>query len=252
MKAKMVLRGNGIARREFLGGSALLLTGHLVTRTIPVLAQKASVPASAGPVDPALIEDLVAANRILAQQGVVDAQGHVSVRHNRDPNRYIISRSLAPELVTADDLMEYDLDSNPVNAAGRSQYLERFIHGEIYKVRPDVRAVVHNHSPAMVAFSLSSVPLRPIHPGSGFIGEGLPAFDFADFRDVGGIQMLVNNGDLGRGLARALGNKPAVLMRAHGAAVVGPSLPFVVGRSIWLEWNAGRSEERRVGKECRL
>ncbi len=241
MIRETLLEDSRHTRRAFLTNSGLVLAAGLVGMTNPIFAQKAP-PASAGPLDPNLVEDLVAANRILTQQGVLDAQGHVSVRHNRDPNRYVISRSLAPELVTPDDLMEYDLDSNPVNAAGRAQYIERFIHGEIYKVRPDVHAVVHNHSPGMAAFTLISIPLKPIHPGSGFIGAGLPSFDFADHREVGGVQMLVYNGDLGHALALALGNRPAVFMRAHGVAVVGPSLPFAVGRSIWLEWNASVQE----------
>src|SRR5262249_49340163 len=129
------------------------------------------------PPDPQLIEDLVAANRILAQQGVVDGYGHVSVRDPRDPNRYLMSRSLAPELVTAADILEYDLDSNPVAAAGRSLYLERFIHGEIYKARSDVKAVVHNHSPSVIPFGVTTVPLRPLYHMSAFVGAGVPAFE---------------------------------------------------------------------------
>src|ERR1043166_5451909 len=121
----------------------------------PALAQQR--PASAGPADPALIEDLIAANRILAVQGVVDAMGHVSVRHNRDPNRFLMALARAPELVTEADLMEYDLDSNPVRDPGRRQYSERYIHGEIYKLRPDVVAVVHAHTASVVPFTVSSV-----------------------------------------------------------------------------------------------
>jgi HCOMODA/2-hydroxy-3-carboxy-muconic semialdehyde decarboxylase len=201
--------------------------------TIPASAQKGT--ASAGPLDPALVEDLVAANRILVNEGVLDAQGHVSVRHNQNPNRYVISRSLAPELVTAADLMEYDLDNNPIDLQGRSQYLERFIHGEIYKIRPDVQAVVHTHGPSLVAFSLSNVPLRPVHPGAGFIVDSIPAFDL---NELGVTDMLIEDGPRGRALAEKLGKKPAVLIKAHGAAVVGPSIPHVVGRTIWLEMNA--------------
>jgi len=233
MKRNALWADDGSARRSFLINSGLFLAGNLVSMTAPVFGQKA--PASAGPLDPALVEDLVAANRILVNEGVLDAQGHVSVRHNRDPNRYIISRSLAPELVTAPDLMEYDLDSNPIDAKGRSQYLERFIHGEIYKVRPDVQAVVHTHGPSLVAFSLSSVPLRPVHPGAGFIIDSVPTFDL---NELGVTDMVVEDSPRGRALARKLGNKPAILIKAHGAAVVGPSLPHVVGRTIWLELDA--------------
>ncbi len=194
-------------------------------------------PASAGPPDPKLIEDLVAANRILAQQGVVDGMGHVSVRHNRDPNRYLISRARAPALVVAEDILEFDLDSNPVvDPKGQRLYSERFIHGEIYKARPDVIAVVHNHSPSVIPFSVSSVTLRAVAHSGGFLAEGLPIFEI---RNAGGMtDMLVRNAALGRALAQALGKKPATLMRGHGAAVVGPSLPHVVGRSIYLELGA--------------
>jgi HCOMODA/2-hydroxy-3-carboxy-muconic semialdehyde decarboxylase len=184
-----------------------------------------------------LIEDLIVANRVLAQEGLVDAFGHVSVRHDRSPNRYLLSRSMAPALVSENDLIEYDLDSNPVNAGGRAQYSERFIHGEIYKARPDVRAIVHNHSPSVVLFGVSSVPLRAVYHMSAFIGDGLPVFEIR--QAAGMTEMLVSNPDRGRALAGSLGSKPAVLMRGHGVAVVGPSVPFAVGRSYYLELNAG-------------
>jgi len=186
--------------------------------------------------DPKLIEDLVAANRILAQHGVVDGYGHVSVRDPRDSNRYLMSRSLAPELVTAADILEYDLDSNSVDATGRSLYLERFIHGEIYKARPDVKAVVHNHSPSVIPFGVTTVPLRPLYHMSAFVGEGVPLFEI---RKVGGMtDMLVRTPALGHALAATLGGHPAALMRGHGAVVVGPDLPITVARSVYLEMNA--------------
>ncbi|HEX9877191.1 MAG TPA: class II aldolase/adducin family protein [Gammaproteobacteria bacterium] len=209
---------------------AVLLLGHAA------VAPAQTGPASAGPADPALIQDLIAANRILAAQGIVDAFGHVSVRHDKDPNRFLMSRSLAPELVTADDLIEYDLDANAVDLSGRSQYSERYIHAEIYKARPDVMAVVHNHSPSVIPFGISSVPLKPVYHMAGFIGEGLPIYDI---REAAGMtEMLVNNAARGSALARELGDRPAVLMRGHGVAVVGPALPFAVGRSVYLELNA--------------
>src|SRR6201993_197506 len=133
----------------------------------PVFAQQGAP--SAGPADPRLIEDLIAANRILAMQGVVDAMGHVSVRHNRDSNRYLMALARAPELVTEADIMEYDLDSNPVRDPGGRQYSERYIHGEIYKLRPDVVAVVHAPTPSVVPFTVSSVPLRAIAHSGGFL-----------------------------------------------------------------------------------
>jgi HCOMODA/2-hydroxy-3-carboxy-muconic semialdehyde decarboxylase len=198
-------------------------------------------PASAGPLDPKLLEDLIAANRILAMENIVDAMGHVSVRHPNNPNRYVMSLARAPELVTAEDLMEYDLDSVPVRDPGRRQYSERYIHGEIYKLRPDVMAVVHNHSPAVIPFGVSSVPLRAVAHSGGFLAEGLPIFEI---REIGGqTDMLVSNAAFGKFLAQKLGNKSAILMRGHGAAVVGQSLPYVVGRSIYLERGAKMQQE---------
>ena len=200
----------------------------------PVAAQ--SGPASAGPVDPQLIEDLVAANRILADQGVLDGWGHVSVRHPRDANRYLLSRSLAPELITAGDIMEFDLDSNPVDAKGRPLYTERFIHGEIYKLRPDVMAIVHTHAPALIPFGISKVPLKPVYHRSAFVAAGVPVFEIRE--RAGMTDMLIRDQALGRALADALGNHQAALMRGHGAVVVGPSIQRVVGRSIFLPLNA--------------
>jgi ribulose-5-phosphate 4-epimerase/fuculose-1-phosphate aldolase len=223
------LRGRNLLRR-----STLVVALTLLAAAVPILAQQA--PSSAGPVDPALMEDLVAASRILARQGVVDAFGHVSVRHNLDPNRYLVARSLAPALVTADDIVEYDLDSNPVNLNGRGQFSERFIHGEIYKARPDVIAVVHNHSPSVVAFSISSRPLRPVYHMPAFIGEMLKVFDIREA--VGITDVLVRDAQRGRALVEVLGDEPAVLMRGHGVAIVGDSLPLAVGRSVYLELNA--------------
>jgi HCOMODA/2-hydroxy-3-carboxy-muconic semialdehyde decarboxylase len=194
------------------------------------------VSSSAGPANPQLIEDLVAANHILADHGVLDGYGHVSARHDQDPNRYLLSRSLAPALVTADDIMEYDLNSNPVNAQGRTLYVERFIHGEIYQARPDVQAVVHNHSPAVIPFGVSTAPLRPLYHMAAFLWEGVPVFEI---RDVAGMtDMLVRSPALGRALAQTLGSKAAALMRGHGAVVVSSSLSGVVGRSIYLQLNA--------------
>lgn len=225
---------NGVTRRHFLTTSSFVLAGTALTAAIPLMAQQA--PASAGAADPKLIEDLIAANRILYNEGIVDGYGHVSVRHNRNPNRYLLARSLAPELVTADDLIEYDLDSNPVNLRGRDQYSERYIHGEIYKARPDVNSVVHNHSPAVVPFGVSSVQMRPVYHMAGFLGDGIPIFDIR--KSSGMTEMLIRTADRGRALAQTLGNEPAVLMRGHGIAVVGPAVRFAVGRSIYLELNA--------------
>jgi len=189
----------------------------------------------------ALIDDLVTANRILANEGILDGYGHVSVRNPANPNHYFLSRSLAPGLVTAADIIEYDLDSNPVGGDDRTGYKERFIHGEIYKARPDVVAVVHDHSQAVIPFSVSSVPLRAVSHMGAFIGEGVPVFEI---RDVDGMtDMLVSSPKRGRALATVLGNHPAALMRGHGAALVGVSIKEVVGRAIYLDLNAKAQEQ---------
>ena len=222
-------------RRDFVAGSAAVMVGALAARVSRAAAQ--SAPSSAGPPAPTLIEDLVAANRILANQGVLDGYGHVSVRHDRAPDRYLLSRSRAPELVSADDILEYDLDSNPVDAKGRSMYLERFIHGEIYKVRPDVGAVVHHHSPSVIPFGASTVPLRALYHMAAFLGDGVPVFAIREA--AGGMtDMLVRTPALGRALARVLGPRASALMRGHGAVVVGASLREAVARSVYMETNA--------------
>src|SRR5438093_11377717 len=207
-------------RRHFIAVGAAALSYAMIAR----VANAQSAPASAGPVDPALIEDLVAANRILVDQGVVDGYGHVSVRHDKAADRYLMSRSLAPELVTVADIMEYDLDSVPVDPRGRAVYLERFIHGEIYRVRPDVRAVVHNHSPSVIPFGVTGAPLRPLYHMSAFLWPGVPVFEI---RSAGGpaTDMLIRDAALGQALARSLGAGPVALMRGHGAVVVGASVP---------------------------
>jgi ribulose-5-phosphate 4-epimerase/fuculose-1-phosphate aldolase len=189
-----------------------------------------------------LIEDLVAANRALVQQGVLDAWGHVSVRDDRNPQHYLISRSLAPELVTASDIMEFDLDSNPMDKRGpdlygpRYMYDERFIHGAIYKARPDVKAIVHNHSPGTVQFSLSDKELKPVFHMSFFLSGGVPNYEI---RKYGGMtDLLVRNNQLADGVAETLGDRPVALMRGHGAVVVAEDVATAVGRSIFLEFNA--------------
>ena len=221
-------------RWKLLACATFAVSCAVLGATRPLLGQQ--VPASAGPGAPDLIDDLITANRVLAREGVVDAFGHVSVRHNLNPNRFFMSRSLAPGLVTPDDLIEYDLDGNGANTKGRAEYSERFIHAEIYRVRPDVRAVVHAHAPSLVPFGVSTVPLRPVFHMAAFIGDSVPIFDIR--KAAGMTDMLVRDGARGRALAQALADRPAVLMRGHGVTVVGPALPFAVGRSIYLELNA--------------
>jgi ribulose-5-phosphate 4-epimerase/fuculose-1-phosphate aldolase len=181
------------------------------------------------------LEDLVVAYRILAEFGVIDAYGHVSVRSEANPERYLIARSLAPELVTADDIIEYNLDSTAVQDT-RQPVSERFIHGEAYKLRPDVNAVVHNHSPTVVPFSVTQQPLRPIFHMAAFIGLGVPVFEIRDVEQ--GTDMLVRSARLGQALVGVLGDQPAALMRGHGAVVVGENIQRAVGRSVYLEISA--------------
>ena len=182
------------------------------------------------------LEDLVAAYRVLAEYGVIDAYGHVSVRSPRDPGRYYLARALAPERVQIEDLIEYDLDSRPLEEQGRESVRERFIHGEIFRSRPEVMAVVHNHSPSVVPFSVTEVAMRPIFHMAAFVGEGLPNFEIRDVQK--GTDLLVKTPPLGKALAKTLGAKPAALMRGHGAVVVGENLPRAVGRSVYLELSA--------------
>jgi len=190
----------------------------------------------AAPVSKPVIEELVLANHILANEGVLDGYGHVSVRDPANPNHYFLARAGAPALVTAADITEYDLDSKPVTNASATGYTERFIHGEIYKARPDVMAVVHCHCPEVIPFANTSVPLQPMHHMGSFIGAGVPVFEI---RNAGGeTDMLIRTPVLGRALAQTLADKSAVLMRGHGAAIAAPSLHMVVGRSYYLNLNA--------------
>jgi HCOMODA/2-hydroxy-3-carboxy-muconic semialdehyde decarboxylase len=193
-------------------------------------------PVSRGPVEAGILADLASASRILADQGVVDAFGHVSMRHPQAPDRFLMSRSLAPALVQADDIMEFDLDSEACDARGRAGFLERFIHGEIYKARPDVMSVVHSHSPSVIPFSLVATPMRAMYHNAAFLAGGVPVFDIRE--KFGATDMLVGNHAKGAALVEVLGDKPVVLMRAHGSVAVGPSLPIAVFRAVYTEVSA--------------
>jgi HCOMODA/2-hydroxy-3-carboxy-muconic semialdehyde decarboxylase len=189
--------------------------------------------------DPALIEDLVAANHILADQGIVDAFGHVSARHDKRPDRFLLARNMAPEQVGAADIVEFALDGEPANASGRRVYLERFIHGAIYRLNPAVMAVVHSHSHAIVPLStIKSFRFRPLSHMAGFIGRGAPVFEI---RDVGGTatDLLIRDNGLGDALARCFADGTSVvLMRGHGSTIVGPSVRLAVYRAVYAELNA--------------
>ena len=188
--------------------------------------------------DAALIDDLVLANHILFNHGVVDAFGHVSVRHDTATDRFLLARNLAPVLVTPDDILEFDLDGNPLAARGRPVYLERFIHGEIYRARPDVMAVVHSHAAAVVPFGIvRSEALKPIWHMSGFLGEGVPVFEIRKTAGPGS-DLLIRSGGLGAALAASLGPSSVVLMRGHGATIVGSSLKQAVFQAVYTQINA--------------
>ena len=207
---------------------------------LAALSAQTAAPRPATPVR-ALVSEVALANRILTNEGVLDAYGHVSVRSDRDAAHFFLSRNMPPSLVTAADVIEYDLDSKPVLATAGNGYTERFIHGEIYRARPDVQAVVHTHAPDLVPFSASSVPLLPISHMAGFLGEGVPKFEI---RDTGGAtDMLIRSPELARALAKTLGDKPAALMRGHGAVVVAPNLHVVVGRAYYMALNARLQEQ---------
>jgi ribulose-5-phosphate 4-epimerase/fuculose-1-phosphate aldolase len=193
-------------------------------------------PKSGGAVDPSLLNDLVYANRICADQGVLDGYGHCSVRHPSAPDRYFLSRSLSPAVITVDDIMEFDLDSNPVDQRGRLMYLERSIHGEIYKARPDVSAIVHSHSPAVIPFGVTKVKLQPICHMSAFLAEGVPNFEPRDA--FGMTDLLIRDNKLGAALANTLGAKNVALLRGHGNVCVGPNIMTAVYRAVYTEVNA--------------
>ncbi|PYN01154.1 MAG: class II aldolase family protein [Candidatus Rokuibacteriota bacterium] len=183
----------------------------------------------------AAIRDLVVANRILANEDVVDAYGHVSMRHPAHAARYLLARSLSPELVERDDIMEFELDGTPVGDS-RQPYLERFIHGAIYEARPDVHAVVHAHAEAVLPFTITTTPLQPVIHSGSFMGAHVSVWDIRD--NFGDTNLLVANMAQGRDLARCLGGDNVALMRGHGFAVAARSLIEVVRMSVYVPRNA--------------
>ena len=210
------------------------------------------------------IENLVTANHILAREQVVDSYGHVSMRHPNNPNHFLLARSRSPELVETGDILEFTLDCECIEANKFKLYMEIPIHGSIYKVRPDVMAIVHNHSYAVIPFSVSKIPLKPIAHTSARIGHKVPVWDIR--HNFGDTNLLVINSEQGSDLAAALGNNRAILMRGHGATVVGTSIEDAVITAIYLQINAklqmdalrlgeveylsrGEIDERLVGNE---
>jgi len=180
-----------------------------------------------------ILEELVTANRILANEGVVDSFGHVSARHPDNPQHYLLSRARAPERIERDDIVEYTLDGTPIDERGRAPYLERFIHGAVYEMRPDVHSVVHNHSPSVIPFGVTGKKLKPLLHICASIGHEVPIWDSHD--KFGDTTLLVANMEMGRELARALAARPTTLMRGHGATVVGRSIRHAVFVSVYLE-----------------
>src|SRR6202035_695319 len=185
----------------------------------------------------ALIQDLVVANRILAREEVVDAYGHVSVRNPDNPKHFFLSRSVAPELVEPPDIVELDLDGQPVREEKRALYLERFIHAAILAARPEINAVVHAHAEDILPFGIAqATPLRPVIHSGSFIGSNVPIWDIAD--RFGDTNLLVANVEQGQDLARCLGSNNVALMRGHGFAAAARSLIEVVRVSVYLPRNA--------------
>jgi HCOMODA/2-hydroxy-3-carboxy-muconic semialdehyde decarboxylase len=201
---------------------------------VPARGQTPATPVAG--VDASLIEDIVVGSRILADFGVVDGFGHVSARHPTKPNHFLMSRSLAPALVTAADVMEFDLDGNAVDGGGHQVFLERFIHGEIYKARPDVMAVVHTHSPGVIPFTVSQMPLRAMFHNAAFLAAGAPVWEIR--KDFGETDMLVRDNKRGKSLAEMLGDKSVVLMRGHGDVTVGPAVKVAVFRAYYTDVDA--------------
>jgi len=184
----------------------------------------------------ALVDDVVAASRILARHEVLDAYGHVSARSDRKPANFIMSRSLAPALVTAADLMELDADSEPLPGEKRKGFIERYIHGEIYRTRPEVMAVVHSHSPSVIPFGVTRTKLRPIYHMGSFLYSGAPVFEIRN--EARDNDLLIRDNRLGKALAGTLGKCNCVLMRGHGMTVIGDSVSEAVFRAIYTEMNA--------------
>jgi ribulose-5-phosphate 4-epimerase/fuculose-1-phosphate aldolase len=196
----------------------------------------ASTTKSKGPADRAVLEDLAAASRILVDQGVFDAAGHVSMRHPDNPKRLLMSRSLAPQLVTVSDIMEFDLDCVAIDPKGRNGFIERFLHGEIYKKGADVMAIAHSHSASVIPFGLTNTPMRAMYHNAAFLAAGVPVFDIR--QKFGVSDIVISTQAKGAALAQVLSDKPVALLRAHGMVAVAGSLPVAVFRAIFTEVSA--------------
>ena len=192
-----------------------------------------------------ILEELVTANRILANEGIVDSFGHVSARHPDNPQHYLLSRARAPERIERDDIVEYTFDGTAIDERGRAPYLERFIHGAIYEARPDVHAVVHNHSPSTIPFGVTEKKLKPLLHMCASMGHEVPVWDSHD--KFGDTALLVSDMAMGRDLAHLIGPRPTALMRGHGATVVGRSVRHAVFVSVYLELGAKLQMQAMAG-----
>ena len=192
------------------------------------------------------IRDLVIANRILANEGVVDAYGHISLRHPEHPDRFLLSRSRSPELVEPEDIMQFTLDGKVVGDDKRPPYLERFIHGGVFESRPEVMAVVHSHAQSVLPYSISQTPLQPVIHVGAILGKHIPVWDIAD--EFGDTNLLVVNPEQGRSLAKRLGPYSISLMRGHGFTAAGKTLIQTLWMAVYLPVNAAvQSEASRLG-----
>jgi ribulose-5-phosphate 4-epimerase/fuculose-1-phosphate aldolase len=237
---KILLAGAAVL---MLSAIAFLGNTHAAAQ-VKGAAAKTALPA-ADPASMDQIAELVLANRILNHYGVLDAYGHVSVRSSRNPNHFFLARHIPAGTVTAKDIIEYDLNTEPVIKTDYIGYSERFIHGDIYKARPDVKAVVHGHAPDVVTLTIAQIPLRPVSHMGAFLGLDVPVFDTRSMTKDG--EMLIRNHELGQALAMTLGRNPAALIRGHGAVVVADSLHVVAGRAYYRRARLLHDDQRARG-----
>lgn len=234
----MVERNKGLVDRRTFCGAALCMVASTAAGATP--RTPAAVPPDEFPPDTEQqrLADLVIANHVLVDQGVLDSYGHVTVRSLENPGHYFMSRNLAPASVTIDDIIEFDEDSAPINQAGRRIYNERYIHGEIYRARPDVMAIVHCHAPDVLAFSVTDVPLKALIHMAHFIGsEPVPVFDLESVEGPNN-NMLVMTPESGAALAKKLADRSVVLMRGHGMTVIGPNVRRATYNAVYTQINA--------------
>jgi HCOMODA/2-hydroxy-3-carboxy-muconic semialdehyde decarboxylase len=222
---------DSVTRRNFMPLLAAAALGALAYSYTPAFSGSALLAQASPAPDPKILSDLVAGNHILVRKGVIVIHGHLSVRHDKNPNRFFMSKAIAPELIVPEDIMEFDLDSKPIDARGREGYQERFIHSEIFRARPDVNAVIHAHTPSLLPFTASDVPLEPVQQQVTFLPARVAMFRNGDRGDT------IVNHEQARAMTKALGNDGALLLHGHGVVVVGNSIPTVVGRAIELELN---------------